>query len=357
MQDLTGMPARTARPTRPRSLARILARILGGRAAPWAAGAGALALAALAVPQMAAEAGAFAVTSLLAVAPAMAIGLTLSAAATASGVAAAIAPCFAGRTWRMILLAALVGALAPVCGISVLPLVAALLGAGVPLAAVMAFWLASPVTDPGMFAITAATLGTGFAIGKTLAAFAVGLFGGAVTAALAGHGRLGAPLRPDWQGAAGGCGSGAGDRLDLRFWRDPARRALFGRTLAGTGRLMLKWLSLAFLAEYLLRRFVPQDWIAGLAGDGNPLAVPAAALIGAPLYLDGTAALPLVRGLTESGMSTGAAMALLVAGGITSAWAAIPVYGLVRLPVFLLYLGLAVTGAMFCGWAADLILT
>lgn len=337
MEKTAALPLRLARPVL--------------RRPAWLAGAAALALAAVAMPQTVSAATAFALVNLLAIAPAIAIGLALTAAATASGVTAAIAPCFRGRTWRMIVLAALVGALAPVCGISVLPLVAALLAAGIPLAAVMAFWLASPVTDPGMFAITAATLGIDFAIGKTLAAFAVGLFGGAATTLLARYGALQQPLRPNWRQAAGG-GCDAAPSLAWRFWRDPARRALFGRTLVATGGLMLKWLALAFLAEYLLRRFVPQDWIAGLTGDGNPLAVPLAALIGAPLYLDGNAALPLVRGLTDAGMSTGAAMALLVAGGITSAWAAIPVFALVRLPVFLLYLGLAVSGAMLCGWAA-----
>ena len=47
--------------------------------------------------------------------------------------------------------------------------VAALLAIGVPLPAVMAFWLASPLMDPSMFVLTAGVLGTEFAIGKTVA--------------------------------------------------------------------------------------------------------------------------------------------------------------------------------------------
>lgn len=49
------------------------------------------------------------------------------------------------------------------------------------------------------------------------------------------------------------------------------------------------------------------------------------------------------------------AMALLVAGGITSAWAAIPVYSLVRLPVFLFYLGLALSAPPVAGWGYALL--
>jgi uncharacterized protein involved in cysteine biosynthesis len=51
-------------------------------------------------------------------------------------------------------------------------------------------------------------------------------------------------------------------------------------------------------------------------------------------------------------MRPDAAMTFLVAGGITSAWAAIPVFALVRLPVFAAYLALAVISSMLAGWAS-----
>ena len=44
-------------------------------------------------------------------------------------------------------------------------------------------------------------------------------------------------------------------------------------------------------------------------------------------------------------------MAFLVAGGIISAWTAVPVFALFRLPVFLNYVFLAVVGSMLSGWA------
>ena len=48
----------------------------------------------------------------------------------------------------------------------------------------MAFWLASPITSPPMLAVTVATLGWEYAIGKSLAAIGLGLMGGAVTASI-----------------------------------------------------------------------------------------------------------------------------------------------------------------------------
>jgi len=63
------------------------------------------------------------------------------------------------------------GALSPFCLCGVIPLIAALLSMGVPLAPVMAFWLASPIMDPSMFLLTSGEIGMDFAI--AIAVFAL----------------------------------------------------------------------------------------------------------------------------------------------------------------------------------------
>ncbi len=303
----------------------------------------------------------FSLENLLLILPVILLGLALSAGIQASGSMALIAAAFQGRPLRMIFLAALIGALTPVCGLSVLPLVAGLLAGGVPLAPIMAFWLSSPITDPGMLAVTAGTLGLDFAIGKTTAAFAVGLLGGGVTALCMSLGWFQVPAKASLTahlgsnacGSSGGCGATT-DELLWQFWREPERRQIFTKICLSNGRLMLVWLSFAFCAEYALQQLLPPGFIGLFAGSGDWWAVPAAAVVGAPIYLDGYAALPLIRGLIDGGMDLGAAMAFLIAGGITSAWAAIPVFALVRLPVFFFYLAMAVFSAMLSGWAFGL---
>lgn len=315
-----------------------------------------LALAALALaalhPQSALAALAFSAWNLLLVAPMIAIGIVLTAGVTATGSMALIAASFSGREFTMIALASFIGALTPVCGVTVLPLVAGLLAARVPLAPIMAFWLSSPITDPGMLTITWAMLGPEFAAAKTLGAFCAGLLGGCTTLALTRSGRLATPERRGAVAAfvAPGCSSCAPDTIRWAFWREAGRRRVFGDAAIATGRLMLVWLAIAFVAEYFLRDWLPADVIGQYVGTQSRFAVPIAALIGAPVYLDGYAALPFIRALIDNGMDAGAAMAFLVAGGIISAWAAIPVFALVRLPVFALYVVIAVASAMLAGW-------
>lgn len=79
-----------------------------------------------------------------------------------------------------------------------------------------------------------------------------------------------------------------------------------------------------------------------------------ATLIGIPAYLNGTAALPLVRELLAQGMAPGAGMAFLVGGGVTSIPAAIAVHAVAKRPVFLAYLGFSVLGALTSGLAWQL---
>ena len=304
-------------------------------------------------PYTAVDAARFALHNLLLMLPIMLFAGGLTAAITASGATALIAAVFQGRELHMIFWAAFVGALTPVCGVSVLPLVAGLLAAGVPLAPIMAFWLSSPITDPAMLTITVATLGLPFAIGKTAAAFLIGIFGGISILIMVRSGYLQSPTKSSaslQHISNRSCDSSDCATINWRFWQERGRRQIFRDVVTNTLRLMLIWLSVAFVAEYFLKLYLPDTFLLPYVGRDSVWAVPLAATIGTPIYLDGYAALPLIRGLIDSGMRPDAAMAFIVAGGITSAWAAIPVFALVRLPVFAIYLALAVSGSMLAGW-------
>jgi len=70
--------------------------------------------------------------------------------------------------------------------------------------------------------------------------------------------------------------------------------------------------------------------------------------------LNGYAAIPLISGLIEIGMTPGAAMAFATAGAVSSIPAAIAVFALVKKPVFALYLILGLLGATASGWIYQL---
>jgi len=288
--------------------------------------------------------------SLIAIAPYLALAIGLAAYARASGADGLIARAFDGRLTTMIVVAALFGGLSPFCSCGVIPLIAALLAMGVPLPAVMAFWLSSPLMDPSMFVLTAGTLGLGFAVAKTIAAVGIGLAGGYATLALMNAGAFAEPLRPGV--GDGGCAGALMRRqrpVVWRFWRDSARWQAFSTEASRTVLFLGKWLTLAFLLESLMLAWVPADAIARVLGPDSLAAIPIAVVVGVPAYLNGYAALPLVAGLLDMGVAPGAGMAFLIAGGVTSIPAAIAVWALVRRQVFLWYVALSLTGGLAAG--------
>jgi uncharacterized membrane protein YraQ (UPF0718 family) len=94
---------------------------------------------------------------------------------------------------------------------------------------------------------------------------------------------------------------------------------------------------------------VPASLIAGVVGGEGIVPIAIAALVGMPAYLNSYVAPPLLAGLTEQGMSAGAAMAFMVAGAVSSVPAMAAVWSLVRREVFAAYLVLGVSGAIMAG--------
>jgi uncharacterized membrane protein YraQ (UPF0718 family) len=298
----------------------------------------------------------FAAAALIRTAPVILFAVLAIGYMKASGAETLLSKAFTGREGRMILMAALLGGLSPFCSCQVIPFVAAMLALGVPLSAVMAFWLASPIMDPGMFIVTAGTLGLPFAIGKTLGAVALGLFGGTVTMLMRRSPVFADPLRAKPQ--VGGC-CGVKKPYEGRpvwaFWSEPDRRETFRSSIMENAVFLLKWLTLAYLLESVMLTYVPSAWVAGVLGGEGAWPILLGALVGMPAYLNGYAAVPLVDALLAQGMAPGAAMSFVIAGGVSSIPAAVAVWALVKPRVFAAYLGLAVTGAVMAGLGWQLV--
>ena len=287
--------------------------------------------------------------------PFFALAIGLAAYAKATGADNMIASVFSGNPVRSTILAAFVGALSPFCSCGVIPLIAAMLGAGVPLAPVMAFWIASPIMDPEMFILTAAGIGFNFAIAKTLATIAMGLLAGFSVLLLQRYGFLADPLQAKvTNGCAATCDLDDNNEINWRFWQEPQRVQAFRDEAKSIGLFLGKWLAFAFFLESLMLAYVSPNWISDYVGADNIFAIPLAAVIGVPSYLNGYAAIPLISGLLEMGMSPGAAMAFITAGAVSSIPAAIAVFALVKKPVFALYLSLGLAGSMLTAWLYQL---
>lgn len=352
---------------------------------------------------------AFVARAVWAVWPAFLLSILMGVLVRALRLDGVIRRAFSANIFVSILLATAVGAFSPFCSCTVIPVVNGLLLSGVPLAPIMAFWLASPTMDPEIFALSVATLGWPLAIARLAATLALSLLAGYGTLALTRLGWLRGPLlrRATPSPAAptevsspccdsapmtspalaplavpvlaasaptlalpattsgGGCAAPdctpPGTRSSAWGAVGAALSDLNGRDVAGDMLAQSwnlgRWLLVAFVLEALITLYVPQEAIAGVLGTQNLLAVPLAALIGIPLYLNNVSALPIVAGLLGQGMQPGAAIAFLIAGPVTTVPAMTAVWGVVRPRVFFLYVALGLVGAILAGLATSLLLT
>ncbi len=309
-----------------------------------------IAIGIISVPQLA-NSIEFLLLALLSISPFLLLSMAAAGGAQATGLDQRISSIVSGRTSAMILGAAFFGSLAPLCSCGVIPLIAALLAAGVPLGPVMAFWISSPLMSIEKYILATAVFDAGFATAYLVTAMVMGAVAGFVTQAIVKRGGFSDILKA---GVIGCCAANAlkEDRpLLWKFWSEPDRVTLFRETAASSGLFLLKWLTLAFVIESLMVAYLPPEYVGQVLGSGDWWTVPASTIVGIPAYLNGFAAIPMVSRLVEMGAAPGAALAFLTAGAVTSIPAAMGVFALVRKSVFVAYILFGVTGSLIAGYA------
>jgi hypothetical protein len=114
------------------------------------------------------------------------------------------------------------------------------------------------------------------------------------------------------------------------------------------------------VAGFLLGRpghegMIPSEWITGLVG-GNSLASNLfAAVAGAFMYFATLTEVPIVQGLVGSGMGSGPALALLLAGPALSLPAMLVLHSILGLKKTVTYVSLVVVMATITGWSYGLL--
>jgi uncharacterized membrane protein YraQ (UPF0718 family) len=198
---------------------------------------------------------------------------------------------------------AALGAITPFCSCSGIPVLAGLLRSGAPFGPTMAFLFASPLLDPVVLGLLAFVIGLKGAALYAIVTFVASIGMGVLLA------RLG--LESDVKEAAyrskGEDGCCSVDLL-LPVWRRAWSEAW------GFFVPILPYLLVGTAIGSVVYGFIPTQWIASVAGADQPLAIPMAAALGVPIYVNAETFFPITSALLEKGMGLGAVVALVVTG-------------------------------------------
>jgi uncharacterized membrane protein YraQ (UPF0718 family) len=200
------------------------------------------------------------------------------------------------------LLGAALGAVTPFCSYSTIPVLAGLLRSGAPFGPTMAFLFASPLLDPVVLGVLVFLIGVEGSIAYAVLTFSASVLVGALSARLGLEGDV-KPLRGFTGDDPSVCqAESAKGPVWRRAWADawaffvPALPYLLVGTAAGA-------------AIYGL---VPTAWVVAVAGPGQPLAIPLAAALGVPMYVNAETFFPISAALLEKDVGVGAVVALIV---------------------------------------------
>lgn len=205
--------------------------------------------------------------------------------------------------WLARTLAITLGAITPFCSCSSVPLFIGFVEAGIPLGVTFSFLIASPMINEVAVVLLAGILGWKVTLMYVAAGLTVAYVGGAMIER----------FKPErW--------------VEEYVWKihmgevalPQADTSLRGRhkfALAEVkeivGRIW-KWVVIGIAAGALFHGYVPEQWVAEHLGGNDWYTVPAAVVLGVPLYSNATGVIPIAEAMLGKGVALGTTLALMM---------------------------------------------
>lgn len=198
------------------------------------------------------------------------------------------------------------GAVTPFCSCSSIPLFLGFTSAKIPLGITMSFLITSPMINEVAIALLASLLGIRFTLIYVVTGMLAGILGGWFLDSIGAERHL-TDLGNTARDMDGQLGTYVPTRLSLNDRHQFALlevKTIFAR--------IWKWVLIGVGLGAFLHGFVPESFITENLGSGQWWSVPAAVLVGIPLYSNATGIIPVVETLLAKGLPIGTAMALMM---------------------------------------------
>ncbi|TRX57839.1 permease [Thalassomonas sp. M1454] len=203
------------------------------------------------------------------------------------------------------IIASFLGAITPFCSCSTIPFLKGLLSAKAGFGTMMVFLFASPLLNPIIIGLFAVTFGLKVTAFYFVIAMGVSVVAGYLLEKLGFEKYIKAEayIAPESSGCGSSCAkSGKPISKWARIWN----------TTWADFKKVLPYLIGGIAVGSMIYGFMPTEFVANIASEDNPLAIPIAAVIGIPLYIRAEAVIPLSAALAAKGMGLGAVMALII---------------------------------------------
>lgn len=202
-------------------------------------------------------------------------------------------------------MAALLGTVTPFCSCSSIPLFIGFTSAGLPLGVTFSFLISSPMVDLGSLVLLMSIFGWKVAVVYVVLGLVIAVAGGTLIEKL----HLEHQVEDFIQTAHG---------VDLPqeelTWKDRLQYAW--EQVCSTAKKVFIYVLIGVAIGALIHNWIPQEWIVGLLGNGNPFGVVLAVIAGIPLYADIFGVLPIAEALLAKGAQLGVVLSFMM--GVTT---------------------------------------
>lgn len=280
------------------------------------------------------------------------------------------------------------GAFTPLCACGTMAVVISLLTTALPWGPVMAFLVSSPLMSPDTFILMSGFMGIRFAIVLTVSSVLIGLAAGYITMLidkktnyLHNQFRVSAKAKskPKVRLETATCctpntntqvvvqtncctSTVQVEKIDreqiilsqINSFVQKLKLKEFAIEFHRTGIKKILPLFLLFVSiAYLVKTYVPTEWIIMLFSGDNMFSVPLAALIGLPLYVSDATVAPLLQVLQQGGASQGSLLAFMISGPGTSLAVIIGLNVVMKRKAIILYVSYILLGSIILGYLYD----
>ncbi|UCD55502.1 MAG: permease [Candidatus Omnitrophota bacterium] len=196
------------------------------------------------------------------------------------------------------------GPLLSMCSCSIIPIFGGLYKRGAGLGPSITFLLAAPAVNPAAVLLTLALLGWKFAVARIIFAIGAGILVGYITERVMKD-KISAPEPIHIE-----AGADTGPEQKAGYVKRILNMLLYSWEFV---KIVLPLILLGVIFAGLIKAFLPPAFIVKYLGVGI-FPIMLASAIGVLMYAPSMVEAPLIRGLLESGMGTGASMAHLLTG-------------------------------------------
>ena len=255
----------------------------------------------------------------------------------------------AGRTEGVAnVMAASLGIVTPFCSCSAVPLFIGFVQAGVPLGVTFSFLISAPMVNEVALALLFGLFGWKIAALYLGLGLTVAIVAGWIIGRLKMEGHLEDWVRdmPKVAAAAGDTGMTLSERISAGF---ASVREIVGK--------VWPYILAGITIGAAIHGWVPQDFMASIMGKDAPWwSVPAAVLIGVPMYTNAAGVIPIVQALLAKGAALGTVLAFMMSVIALSLPEMIILRKVLKIPLIATFVAVVATGILAVGFTFNAVL-